>query len=104
MPPYEKWTHDEHKTFKRMVAAGKRQAEIARKLNRSVYSVQSRIYEYRLRKKPIPPTRMVVAKQDVPTWYALGWRPIEFHGDHIEMEWGNEREPLWPADQQREAA
>ena len=108
MLSYEKWSQDEHETFMRMVLAGKSRAKIARKLKRSVHSIQSRIYGYgllkKIRKESSPPPRMMVAKHDVPYWYELGWIPIEFHGDHIDMEWGNDREPRWPADQQREAA
>ena len=108
MAPYERWTRDEHERFMRMVAAGKSRAEIARAVRRSVHSVQSRITEYRLltapRKETEPPPRMVVAKHDVPDWYALGWRFVGFEHGTIVMEWGNDREPLWPADQRREAA
>lgn len=101
---WDAFTIGQRETIKRMCAEGRTNREIAKAIGCPANSIRSCGWQYRamLAKRP-PLERVVIQKEDVISYYEIGWRFIGFKGDLCMFEWQSEREPKWP-EQMREAA
>ena len=93
------WTTLEHKQFIRMEVDGKTNHEISAALGRTVGAIKVRIHDYSLqlhrnRSRALP--QVTINQSDVPEWYELGWRFVEFECDRCVFEWRSAATPRFP--------
>jgi hypothetical protein len=102
MKPYTAWSPTEDATLVRMRGAGANREQIAGALQRSPFSIMSRIAEHNRRLRagkplpPAPPPTATIPKAMVPQFYELGWRLVSFGSELCLFEWRSSGEPRWP--------
>lgn len=107
----KQWTNHEHNALKALFERGYPKKFIAAQLGRSLRSVQSKACTLSLVKRrreritvrrpfvsgAIPETvKAITPKDDLPAYYALGWRVAWFEGNQVGLEWKYTSAPRTP--------